>query len=88
MSGTRARLRPCCDPEGTKISLEMRATRVLVFVVLALLAVPLALYGAFAILYTGDASSPSETYVEFFGMEIDADVAGTGSLILALVLFA
>jgi hypothetical protein len=66
----------------------MRATRVLTFVVLALLAVPLALYGAFAILYAGDASSPSETYVEFFGKEIDAEVAGTASLTLALVLFA
>ena len=66
----------------------MRATRVLIFVVLAVLAVPLVLYGAVAVLYAGDAGNPSETYVEFFGKEIDADVAGTGSLILALLLFA
>lgn len=64
----------------------MSAARTLIFVVSILLAVPLALYGAFAILYTGDASTPSDTYVEFFGREIDADVAGAGAVILAVVL--
>ena len=60
--------------------------RILIFIVSIVLAVPLALFGTFLILYTGDSSAPSDTYVEFFGEEIDADVPGAGAVVLALVL--
>ena len=64
----------------------MSAARVLILIVSILLAVPLALFGIFAILYTGDSRTPSDTYVEVSGEQIDADVAGTGAVILALIL--
>jgi hypothetical protein len=62
--------------------------RVVLLVVSILLAVPLTLYGAFAILYTGESGGGGETYVKIAGRKVDADLAGAVALILALGLFA
>ena len=45
----------------------------------------LALYGLFAILYRGDSGGSGDTYVTFAGHELDADLAGAISLLIALV---
>lgn len=53
---------------------------------LLLAGVFLALYGLFAILYSGDSGGNGDTYVKFSGHEIDADLAGAVALLLACLL--
>jgi hypothetical protein len=53
-----------------------------------LVAVPLAVYGAFAILYAGDSGGGGDTYVKIAGREIDTDLVGAGALIFSLGLLA
>jgi glycerol-3-phosphate acyltransferase PlsY len=56
-----------------------RAAKVLLGLALLLGAVPLALYGVFAIGYEGD------PYIKFGGGEVDADLAGAIALAIAAV---
>lgn len=48
----------------------------------------LALYGLFAILYSGDTSGSGDTYVRFGGREVDADVVGGIALVGAFIALA
>jgi hypothetical protein len=48
----------------------------------------LALYGLFAILYRGDSGGDGDTYVTFGSREVDADLAGAVSLVLAALVIA
>lgn len=58
--------------------------------VLLVAGVLLALYGLFAILYGGDSGGSGDTYVTIAGHEMDADLAGAISLLIAFftVLFS
>jgi formate hydrogenlyase subunit 3/multisubunit Na+/H+ antiporter MnhD subunit len=70
------------------LKLEAASRRVLgavVGVVLLLAGLLLGLYGLFAILYGGDSGDRGNTYVEFGGHEIDADLVGAVFLLLALL---
>lgn len=65
--------------------LERRKTRAfLVGLALLAAAIPLGLYGLFAILYR-DHSGNGNTYVTFAGREFDADLVGALALLLALI---
>jgi hypothetical protein len=60
-----------------------RIPRLLVGVALLAGGILLGLYGLFAILYRGD-SGGGDTYVKLAGREVDADLVGAVSLVLAL----
>ena len=64
-----------------------RALRLLVGLGLFAVGVVLGLYGLLDILYRGEGGN-SNTYVTFGGREVDAQVAGTVSLIAAVVAIA
>ena len=64
-----------------------RAGRLVLGVSGLIVGVLLALYGLFALLYRGD-SGGGDTYVKFFGHEVDADLVGVVALVFAFVLLA
>lgn len=59
----------------------MKATRFLIAAPVLLAGIALALYGVFALIYR---EGGGQSYVKLFGHDIDADVAGSISLVLAL----
>ncbi|MDQ2981162.1 MAG: hypothetical protein M3R26_02410 [Actinomycetota bacterium] len=65
----------------------VRAAKVVIGTALVVGALPLVLYGVFAILYTGESGSRSNTYITLNGHEIDAHLAGGVVLSIAGLAF-
>ena len=61
-------------------------TKWLVSATLLVAGVLLALFGLFAIAYSGDSRDGGDTYVRFGGNTIDADLVGVIAFLLALLL--
>jgi hypothetical protein len=61
-----------------------RLARVAVVVVLFAAAVVLGLWGLLLVLYHGEGPHGSETYVTLVGRQIDADVAGWVTMVIAV----
>ncbi len=67
---------------------SMKVTRNLVAFLLFAVGGLLVLYGLLALLYTGEGSGGSSTYVKFAGEQIDAHLAGALSLAVAVAVIA